>query len=122
MTDLRTRRAAARNRRAVLRTRAAANRLAASCLRRPRSLATHAIAAGVDRATAAGVASALRTVAKRLGIEPALTARTRRTVKGGRASQTHKVYRYTREQVARLVAAYRPRKAEYKAAALALAA
>jgi hypothetical protein len=122
VTDLRTRRVAARKRRAVLRTRAAANRLAASCLRRPRSLATHAIAAGVDRATAAGVASALRTVAKRLGIEPALTARTRRTVKGGRASQTHQVYRYTRAQVAAIVAAYRPRKAEYKAAALALAA
>lgn len=122
MIDSRIRRTAARNRRATLRQRAAATRLVASVRRRPRSLATHALAAGIDRDTAAGVATALRTVAKRLGIEAAATARTRRTVRGGRARQTHTVYRFTRAQVACLVAAYRPRKPAYVAAALALAA
>ncbi|MFF3660030.1 hypothetical protein [Streptomyces olivochromogenes] len=114
-------RTARRTLRAELRRRAAGTRLAASCRRRPRSLATHLIASGVDRETATGCANGLRTVAKRVGVEPAATARTRRTVHGGRAHQTRTVYRYTRAQVARLVAAYKPRKAEYKAAVVCLA-
>ncbi|WP_406507616.1 hypothetical protein [Streptomyces sp. NBC_00212] len=112
---------AARNRRAILRTRAAANRLASSCRRRPRSITTVAIAAGVDRDTAAGCANGLRSVAKRLGIAPAITARTRRTVCGGRAHQTHTVHRYTLRQVAQLVANYSPRRAEYRAAVVRIA-
>lgn len=108
--------------RATLRRRAAATRLAASCRRRPRSLATVAIAAGVDRDTAAGAANGLRSVAKRLGLTPAESARTRRTVAGGRAHQTRTVSHYTVAQVARLVAAYRPRKAEYVTAAALISA
>jgi hypothetical protein len=80
------------------------------------------IAAGVDRATAAGAASGMRSAAKRIGVVPAQTARTRRTVNGGRARTTHSVYRFTAAQVARIAAAYRPRKAEYKAALMAVAA
>lgn len=118
----RERRANRRNLRAELRRRTTANRLAASCQRRPRSLATIGIAAGVDRTTAAGAANGLRTVAKRLGVTPAAIARTRRTVHGGRARRTHTVAHYTRAQVAALVAAYRPRKAEYVAAAARIAA
>ncbi|MEU0253312.1 hypothetical protein ABZ299_12550 [Streptomyces sp. NPDC006184] len=118
----RERRTTRRTLRVELRRRAAAHRLASSCRRRPRSLATVAIAAGVAKDTAAGVANGLRTVAKRLGLTPAATARTRRTVAGGRAHRTHAVTRWTLAQIARLTAAYRPRKAEYVAAAALIAA
>ncbi|MEU0783254.1 hypothetical protein ABZ341_16985 [Streptomyces sp. NPDC006173] len=118
----RTRRANRRVLRSTLRVRAAGNRLTASCRRRPRSLATVAIAAGVTKDAAAGVANGLRSVAKRLGLAPAATARTRRTVAGGRAHQTRTVSRWTLAQVARLVAAYRPRKPEFVAAVALIAA
>lgn len=115
-------RATRRALRATLRRRAAETRLVASCRRRPRSITTVAIAAGVDRDTAMGCANGLRSVAKRIGITPAATARTRRTVCGGRAHQTHTVHRYTLHQVAQLVANYSPRKAEYRAAVARIAA
>ncbi|MEV6833629.1 hypothetical protein AB0N17_03700 [Streptomyces sp. NPDC051133] len=118
----RERRANRRSLRAELRRRSAAQRLAASCRRRPRSLATVAIAAGVAKDTATGCANGLRSVAKRIGVTPAATARTRRTVAGGRAHRTHAVGRYSLGQVARLIAAYRPRKAEYVAAVALIAA
>lgn len=121
-TTRKTNRANRRTLRATLRRRCAETRLAASCRRRPRSLATVAIAAGVDRDTAAGTANGLRSVAKRLGLTPAEQARTRRTVAGGRARQTRTVSHYTVAQVARLVAAYRPRKTEYVTAAALIAA
>ena len=118
----RDRRATRRAIRATLRQRSAETRLVASCRRRPRSLATVAIAAGVDKTTASGCANGLRTVARRCGIAPAETARTRRTVAGGRARKTRTVGRYTLGQVARLVASYKPRKAEYVAAVALIAA
>lgn len=118
----RTRRANRRVLRSTLRVRAAGNRLTASCRRRPRSLATVAIASGVGKDVAAGVANGLRSVAKRLGVTPAATARTRRTVAGGRAHQTRTVTRWTLAQVARLVAAYKPRKPEFAAAVALIAA
>ncbi|MEU5112047.1 hypothetical protein AB0G64_11140 [Streptomyces longwoodensis] len=118
----RDRRANRRTLRAELRRRSAAQRLAASCRRRPRSLATVAVASGVTKDVAAGVANGLRSVAKRLGLAPAEQARTKRTVASGRARRTHSVTRWTLAQVARLVAAYRPRKAEYVAAAALVAA
>lgn len=118
----RQRRATRRTARQILRQRTATNRLIASVRRRPRSLATVALAAGVARDTAAGIAAGLRSVAKRLGVAPALTARTRRTVKGGRSRQTRNVYRYALAQVRQLVAAYSPRKAAYVAAASLIAA
>lgn len=108
--------------RATLRRRCTGTRLASSCRRRPRSITTVAIAAGVDRDTASGCANGLRSVAKRLGVTPAATARTRRTVQGGRARRTHSVAHYTLRQVAELVAAYRPRKAAYVTAAARIAA
>lgn len=118
----RTRRANRRTLRAVVRNRAAANRLTASCRRRPRSLATVAVASGVTKDVAAGVANGLRSVAKRLGLTPAEQARTRRTVAGGRGRKTRTVAHWTLAQIARLVAAYRPRKPEYVAAAALVAA
>ncbi|MGW0495026.1 hypothetical protein ACWD0Z_06180 [Streptomyces sp. NPDC003007] len=117
----RERRTTRRTLRAELRRRSAATRLTASCRRRPRSLATVAIAAGVDRTTAAGCANGLRSVAKRLGVTPAATARTRRTVHGGRAHRTHGVSRYTLGQVRILIRAYKPRKPEYVAAVARIA-
>ncbi|MGW4541579.1 hypothetical protein ACWEOP_27395 [Streptomyces chartreusis] len=118
----RERRANRRTLRTELRRRTAANRLASSCHRRPRSLATVAVAAGVAKDTASGVANGLRSVAKRIGLAPAEQARTKRTVAGGRGRKTRSVAHWTLAQIARLVAAYRPRKAEYVAAAALLAA
>ncbi|WP_234539405.1 hypothetical protein [Streptomyces shenzhenensis] len=118
----RERRANRRTLRATLRQRTAAGRLASSCHRRPRSLATVAVASGVAKDTVTGVANGLRTVAKRLGLTPAEQARTKRTVAGGRARKTRSVGHWTLAQVARLVAAYKPRKAEYVAAVALIAA
>ncbi|MER7838468.1 hypothetical protein ABTY98_21900 [Streptomyces sp. NPDC096040] len=118
----RERRANRRSLRATLRLRAAAGRLATSCHRRPRSLATVAIASGVAKDAVTGVVNGLRSVAKRLDVSPAAQSRTRRTVQGGRAHQTRAVGHWTLAQVGRLVAAYRPRKAEYVAAVALIAA
>ncbi|MFF7840389.1 hypothetical protein ACFZC6_16415 [Streptomyces ossamyceticus] len=108
--------------RATLRRRCASTRLTASCRRRPRSLATVAIAAGVTKDTAPGVANGLRTVAKRLAVTPAEQARTRRTVAGGRARKTRTVSRFTLAQVGTLLGSYKPRKPEYVHAVALIAA
>ncbi|MFJ4623036.1 hypothetical protein [Streptomyces sp. NPDC088812] len=118
----RARRTTRRTLRSELRRRSAATRLAASCHRRPRSLATVAVAAGVAKDTAAGIANGLRSVAKRLSLAPAATARTKRTVAGGRARRTHNVTRWTLRQICTLLAAYKPRKPEFKAAVVLIAA
>ena len=111
--------AATRTARATVKSRSAHTRLTAS-LRRGRSLATHVIAAGVDIADVPGVVNGLRTVAKRLHVEPVKTSRTHRTVAG--AGRMRRVGHYTAAQVQLLLTAYRPRKAEYIAAAHQLAA
>jgi hypothetical protein len=118
----RTRRANRRTLRTELRRRSAQTRLTASCRRRPRSLATVAVASGVTKDIAAGVANGLRSVAKRLGLAPAEHARTRRTVAGGRSRKTRSVAHWTLTQVARLAAAYRPRKPEFVSAVALIAA
>lgn len=105
-----------RLRRRIVAERAAATRFARS-LHRGRSLATHAIAAGVDAETAAGVANGLRSVAKRIGAEPVKVARTHRTT-DGKAPRLRKVNHYSADQVQELLRNYKPRKAEYKAAAV----
>ena len=104
-----------RTARRIIRERAAATRLAAS-VRRGRSLKTHALAAGVDAKTAEGVASGLRSVAKRLGVQPVKVARTHQGAARPRPS-----HRYTPAPVAVLRANYRPRKAEYVAAVARMA-
>ena len=116
------RRAYRRALRAIVRDRSASTRLAASCRRRPRSLATVAIAAGVTKDVVPAVTNGLRSAAKRCDITPAQTARTRRTVAGGRADRTRSVGRYSLGQVARLVGSYKPRKPEYVAAVALIAA
>lgn len=114
-------RATRRALRAALRRRCASTRLTASCRRRPRSLATVAIAAGVDKGAATGVAGALRSVAKRLAVTPAEQATTRRTV-AGRARKTRTVSRFTLAQVGTLLGSYKPRKPEYVHAVALIAA
>jgi hypothetical protein len=103
-----------RLRRQIVAQRAAATRFARS-LRKGRSLATHAIAAGVDAGTAAGVANGLRSVAKRIGMEPVKVARTHCTT-DGRAARLRKVNHFTSAQVQVLLRNYKPRKAEFRAA------
>ncbi|GGW94757.1 hypothetical protein [Streptomyces noursei] len=121
-----SRRAAAviRNRARANRAEARARRAAATAARRvrtgPRSLATHVIATGAPLNVVAGATEALRAQARKAGIR-GRAARIRRTL-NGRARRAVTVYRYTAEQVAQIVANYKPRKAEYKAIRAALAA
>lgn len=105
--------------RRTIRERSAQTRLTAS-LNRGRALATHLLAAGIDADTAKGVANGLRSVAKRLHITPVRVTRTRRTL-NGRDGHGHRVQHFTTGQVRLLVAAYKPRKAEFKAATFRLA-
>lgn len=108
-----------RLRRRAVAERAAATRFARS-LHRGRSLATHLVAAGVvDPETVKGAANGLRSVAKRIGVEPVKVARTHRTA-DGRSPRLRKVNHYTAAQVAVIARSYKPRKQEYKAALVML--
>ncbi|MFK0294292.1 hypothetical protein ACIQU6_27995 [Streptomyces sp. NPDC090442] len=112
-----------RNRARANRAASRARRAAATAARRvrtgPRSLATHIIATGAPAHVIAGAADALRTQARKAGIRGRAT-RIRRTL-GGHTRRAMTGYRYTTEQVALIVANYKPRKAEYKAIRAALA-
>lgn len=107
------RRATRRRTRAVLRDRTRHTKLTNDCRRKPRSLASHLLAAGVTPTTATGAANGLRAVAKRLTITPDATGRTRRTVHGGRG-RLRTVNRYYATTAARIASAWRPRKTEYR--------
>lgn len=109
-----------RTARQTLKTRSAATRLAAS-LNRGRSIATHVLAAGVDKDAVAGVVNGLRSVAKRIGVAPVRITRTPRAI-NGRDGHSHRCGHYTTAQIQLLVSAYKPRKAAYIAAAHQLAA
>jgi len=103
-----------RTRRRIIAERSAATRFARSLVK-GRSLATHAVAAGVDAETAAGVANGLRSVAKRLGMAPAKVDRTHRTT-AGRSDRLRKVNHFTAAQVQVLLRNYKPRKSAYREA------
>ncbi|WP_445517344.1 hypothetical protein [Streptomyces sp. NEAU-174] len=113
-----------RDRARANRAEARARRSAATAARRvrtgPRSLATHIIATGAPLDVVSGAADALRTQARKAGVR-GRAARIRRTF-NGRARRVVTVYRYTAEQVAQIVANYKPRKAEYKVIRATLAA
>jgi hypothetical protein len=115
--------ARSRQNRQIIRQRSADTRFNAS-LNRGRSLVTHLIAAGIDPETADGMRNTMLGVAKREGIKPVKIKRTLNTVhgKGGRSAKHKIVYHFTALQVQRINAAYKPRKAAYVAAKLALAA
>ncbi|MFP3991047.1 hypothetical protein U9R90_26975 [Streptomyces sp. E11-3] len=110
----------ARTNREASRARRAATTAARRVRTGPRSLTTHIIATGAPLNVVTGAAAALRTQARKAGIQ-GRAARIRRTI-NGRARHAVTVYRYTAEQVAQIVAAYKPRKPEYKAIRAALAA
>ena len=82
---------------------------------RPHSIASHLISSGISPSVAAGMAGSISSVAKRMGILP-LVGRTRRTAAGS-VRKERIVHRYNSAQAITLVAAYRPRKPEYKTAA-----
>ena len=101
--------------RQALRTRTRTQRAAARITRNgAASLATHALAAGLDIRSARTVASSLRTAAKKLAIV-GIAVR----VHAGRhmRNATH----YSPAQVALIAAKYSPRKPAYKVAAARLA-
>jgi hypothetical protein len=112
-----------RQARQIVRQRSADTRFNAS-LNRGRALATHAIAAGVAQEDVKGFANGLRSKAKDIGEKPVKVTRARNTVdgKGGRKAKLKIVFHFTAAQVQRINAAYKPRKAAFKAAKLALAA
>ncbi|MFZ3557137.1 hypothetical protein [Streptomyces sp. BH055] len=110
----------ARANRAATRARRAQTQAARRIRTAPRSLTTHIIATGAPMDVVSGAAAALRTQAKKAGVK-GRAARIRRTL-NGHARRTVTVYRYTAAQVAEIVAAYKPRKTEYKAVRAALLA
>ena len=90
-------------------------KLAKSCQYGARSIATHALPAGVAPETAKGIASALGSVAKRTKTKATRTNRSRRTLAGwGRTVRTTR--RYSRAKIVQLLEAYKPRKAEFREA------
>jgi hypothetical protein len=122
-----------RDRRAMLRTRRRDNRpplterrriaLLATTTRRPRSLGTYLLAAGVPVDDIPAVAGGLRDAARRMGVSPALRTPVARQI----AAQPFRVPsrmtgRYTRNQVRAMIngqdgiRGYRPRIAQYQAA------
>lgn len=102
-----------RIRRQAVRARRAQSRAQARIRRGPATLATHAIAAGLGIREARTVAASLRKAAGKL----AVTGTAGVAYRKGRARAC---VRYTRQQVAVIVVAYRPRRDLYKQAAARL--
>jgi hypothetical protein len=116
-----------RDRRAMLRTRRRDNRpqlterrrvaLLKTTLHRPRSISTYLLAAGVPESSISAVAQGLRNAAERLHVVPAVRRPVARQIgTQGHRAPSRMTARWTRQQVLTLIPAYRPRKAEYKAA------
>lgn len=104
-----------RTRRATLKARTRTQRAAAKIRRDGvATLATHVIAAGLGAKEAASVAGSLRDKTEKAGV----TGVTGRSFRKGAARPCT---RYTRADVAALVAYYRPRKPAYRLAAAKLA-
>lgn len=104
-----------RSRRATLKARTTANRIAARINRRGTgTLASHAMAQGLNHRDAASIAGTLRKTATKLGI----TGSAGRVHAGRRMRDCQ---RYTPHQVALIAVNYKPRRAEFKLAAARLA-
>jgi hypothetical protein len=104
--------AAARKAQQILRDRRRANT--------KRSISTFVRKATTDTAAVKGVTAALRKTARDLRRSGQLGKVQTRTQKVA-AGVVGKTYRYTAAQISRIAAAYKPRKAEYKAVAARLA-
>jgi hypothetical protein len=87
-----------------------------------RTIATRVRKLTTDIKTVNGVTNALRTVAKKLRTAGQLGKVQVRIAWVAERECTGPVYRYTAAQIARIAASYKPRKPEYKAIALLLAA
>lgn len=103
--------ASSRTARQIIKARRAANT--------KRSISTHVARATADRAARKAVTAALRKSAKTLR-EAGQLGKVQTRVCYVTASVVGPNYRYNAAQVARIAAAYRPRKAEYKAVREAL--
>lgn len=104
-----------RTRRATVRARQTATRAAQRITRRGTgTLAAHCLAVGLTRTQASSVAGSLRDKTEKAGV----TGITGRTFRKGAARPCT---RYSRTDVAALVAYYRPRRLEFKLAAARLA-
>jgi hypothetical protein len=105
---------------------AASSRKAAQLLRdrrranQKRTISTHVRNATTDIAAVKGVTAALRKTARDLRTTGQLGKVQTRT-EHVTPDRVGPVYRYTAAQIARIAAAYKPRRAEYKAVALRLA-
>lgn len=124
---------ALRDRRATLRDRRRANRpplterrrlaLLDTTRRRPRSISTYLLAAGIPLDTIPAVSQGLRNAAKRLELHPSTRKPTARQIGSqGHRAPSRMTARWTRNQVLTIIPAYKPRKEEYKAAISALSA
>lgn len=123
---IRARRAAVRDRRRANRPELTERRRAAllkTTLRRPRSLGTYCLAVGIPEKDAPNVCAGLRAAAKRLKVQPDVRRPVARQIAShGFRAPSRMTSRWTRNQVLRLIPAYRPRKPEYIAAVSALLA
>jgi thiamine pyrophosphokinase len=104
--------AASRKARQILRNRRRANQ--------KRTITTHVAKTTTDTATAKAVTAALRKTARTLR-QAGQLGKVQTRISHVTATVVGPVYRYTAAQIALIAAAYRPRKAEYKAVAARLA-
>ena len=103
--------ATARTARQIIRTRRTENRAA----KKPHTLASHARRAGVFDNDVSGVAGALRSKAKTCGITGTPARMFRRNAAGQKLwkQPVKNARRYTMDEFAQVVSAYRPRAAKY---------
>jgi hypothetical protein len=103
--------ASSRTARQIIRSRRAENRAA----KKPHTLASHARRAGVFDNDASGVAGALRSKGKTCGITGQAVRMFRRNAAGQKLwrQPVKGARRYTMDEFAQLVAAYRPRAEKY---------
>ncbi len=102
--------AKARTARQMIRTR----RTETAAAKRPHTMTSHALRAGVRADYAAGIGSALRTKAKQLGVDGCAVRMFRRTEGGAKLwrEPVRGARRYTVADVAAVLPAYKPRAAK----------
>lgn len=95
-----------------------ARRAEAAAARKPHTLASHALRAGVDEVNAGGVAGALRSKGKALGITGCPVRMFRRNAAGQKLwrQPVRGAKRFTLDEFAAIACAYSPRAPKYVAA------
>jgi hypothetical protein len=112
--------ATTRTARQILRNRRQENRAA----KRPHTLASHALRAGLDADVASGVSGSLRSKGKQINVTGTAVRMFRKNADGQKIWRrpVKNARRYTIVEFAKLVAAYKPRAARYVAARTTLLA